>query len=86
MTKLNKIAVNFPRFDEGEYDPYKMRVLVEELERLVAAYQASENEEGWDDIVADVTANSGPGALSHSRIRLSQAREVPLAGKYRSTR
>lgn len=64
MTKLNKIAVNFPRFDSSEYDSHKMRVLVEELERLVGAYQASQNEEGWDDITADLSAGKAVGVNS----------------------
>jgi len=62
MTKLNKVAVNFPRFDGSDYDPYKMRVLVEELERLVAAYQSSANEDGWDDVFADLSASIVSGA------------------------
>lgn len=62
MTKLNKVPVDFPRFDSNDYDSAKMRALVEELERWLGAYYASQNEEGWDDITSDLSAGKVAGA------------------------
>lgn len=52
-------AFNPPRFDSPEYDPVKMRVLVEELERLHAALTSDVDDEGDVGYVLSFNSRTG---------------------------